>query len=573
MAEFTRDIKQLQQTASKQPSFAPPARSMGEDIVNLVGTGLDFYAQTQAQGKLDTLAKKQAEQSKQFAQGVLGYGQLSKELAMNPSLTKTQVMQQKNSYIKQFSPEIGMGIIKESNTLTGTNSYKLSSDRDKADQARVSERQSLQSSVAGLEGYLDVKVDLNADSETLTKLQLQGTANKSKLEADKSRAAYESTVSGNAANKNTLDGKIFLMEYGTLAGNQYMREAMSIADNLDFNDPKSVQEAINANNQYRRDFVSTAVSMSDTDGIVLSAADVKEQSANQMAVFDEVERIISRADVATQSANQTKFNIQAVTNALRTSTNENERNLYSLIMLGNVLPSNSAVGDKIQEAYGAALVNGLGDKIFTLANRPTTQGDIPLAAHASKFVKNVFKNAAEDTSTATREAYTATILEDLQGSNAKKERLLNNGGLVAYVDAIGNGKPENVIASGKETEVLEGVMNNAGQFMRRAIPQILTQQLPMNQDFFTRPLPPKGNIFPATKEAENYLDMVDPVTLKISWKNKAGISPAVRKYNKFVEDTFKSMEKLGATDDEVDFFRSQVTEGFNRASTERADTN
>jgi hypothetical protein len=32
------------------------------------------------------------------------------------------------------------------------------------------------------------------------------------------------------------------------------------------------------------------------------------------------------------------------------------------------------------------------------------------------------------------------------------------------------------------------------------------------------------------------------------------------------------MEKLGATDDEVEFFKSQVMEGFNVASTERADT-
>ena len=42
MAEFTRDIKQLQQTASQQPTFAPPSQSLGGDIVNLVGTGLDF---------------------------------------------------------------------------------------------------------------------------------------------------------------------------------------------------------------------------------------------------------------------------------------------------------------------------------------------------------------------------------------------------------------------------------------------------------------------------------------------------------------------------------------------------
>jgi len=589
MAEFTRDIKQLQQTAAQQPSFAPPSQSIGGDVVNLIGTGLDFYAKNQAQERLDGIAQKQAAESKQFAQGVLGFRQLRQELGMNPSLTRTQIIQKENAYVKQFSPEMGMGIVKETNTLTGTNTNKMFSERDAAERAKVTERQTLETSVAELSGFLDVKVDINADSQTLASLLLQGTANKSRLEADKSRATYESTRLGNEEKQNSLDGKLFLMEYGDLAGNQYTKEAMSIADSLDFNDSGAVQEARNKNNQFRRDFVNTAVSMSDGNGIVLSSSDVTTQLANQMAVFDEVDRILSRQDISTQSANQTKYNIQSVTNALRTSKNQNERNLYTLITLSNVLPQNSAISDKINEAYGSALINGLGDKIFTLtdstngnsqtmggsSNQQSSGGGTGggLAVHAFRFVKDIFKNASDNLPLSTRESYTETMLEDLQGSNAKKERLLNGGGLVTYVDAIGNGKPENVIASGKETEVLEGIMNNAGQFMRRAIPQILTQPLPMNQDFFNRPLPPKGNIFPAMREAENFLDMLDPVTLKISWKNKAGISPAVRKYNKFVDDTFKSMEKLGATTDEMDFFRSQVMEGFNVASTERKDTN
>tara|TARA_R110000782_G_scaffold66559_3_gene134883 strand:+ start:5879 stop:7648 length:1770 start_codon:yes stop_codon:yes gene_type:complete len=589
MAEFTRDIKQLQQTAAQQPSFAPPSQSIGGDVVNLIGTGLDFYAKNQAQERLDGIAQKQAAESKQFAQGVLGFRQLRQELGMNPSLTRTQIIQKENAYVKQFSPEMGMGIVKETNTLTGTNTNKMFSERDVAERVKVTERQTLETSVAELSGFLDVKVDINADSKTLASLLLQGTANKSRLEADKSRATYESTRLGNEEKQNSLDGKLFLMEYGDLAGNQYTKEAMSIADSLDFNDSGSVQEARNKNNQFRRDFVNTAVSMSDGNGIVLSSSDVTTQLANQMAVFDEVDRILSREDIATQSANQTKYNIQAVTNALRTSKNQKERDLFGLITLASVLPQNSAVADAITQARGAALITGLGDEVFTLADRAgiafQPQNSQPnqqssgggsggsLAVHAFRFVKDIFKNASESNPVAKREAYTETILEDLQGSNAKKERLLNGGGLVTYVDAIGNGKPENVIASGKETEVLEGIMNNAGQFMRRAIPQILTQPLPMNQDFFNKPLPPKGNIFPAMREAENFLDMLDPVTLKISWKNKAGISPAVRKYNKFVDDTFKSMEKLGATTDEMDFFRSQVMEGFNVASTERKDTN
>ena len=167
MAEFTREIKQLQQTASQQPTLAPPSPSLAGDAINAIGTGLDFYAKIKAQDKLEGLAQKQAAQSKQFAQGVLGYSQMSRELAMNPSLTKTQVIQKKNAYIKQFSPEMGMGIVKESNAITGTNSYKLSSDRDKAEQDKVTERQTLETSVAELSGYIDFTVDMNADTQTL----------------------------------------------------------------------------------------------------------------------------------------------------------------------------------------------------------------------------------------------------------------------------------------------------------------------------------------------------------------------------------------------------------------------
>ena len=58
MAEFTRDIKQLQQTASQQPSFAPPSQSLAGDVVNLIGTGLDFYSKNKAQGELDKIDQR-----------------------------------------------------------------------------------------------------------------------------------------------------------------------------------------------------------------------------------------------------------------------------------------------------------------------------------------------------------------------------------------------------------------------------------------------------------------------------------------------------------------------------------
>ena len=575
MAEYTRDIQQLQKTASQQPQFAPPSQSLGGDIVNLVGTGLDFYAKNKAQGELDLRVKAQKEQEKQFAQGTLGLRQLRQELS-GQGLSSTEFRKRENDYIKKFSPEMAMGILKETNTLTGTNTYKMTSEMDKAEQARATERKTLEESVNGLKGFLNEPIDFNADSESLRVLELKGNAIKAEHEAKKSKAALLSTQLGNREKANTLDGELHLMDYGLLAGNEYTKQANSLIQGMDFNNSASVQDARTRNNDFRRMFFTSAVATARDKGIILTETDVREQLPNQIAVFDEMDRLLSRKDIAEQSTAQMQYKVNSITEYLSRSKNKTERDLGSLLMLSKILPTNSALANKISEQYGAALINGLGDNVFTLEdravqqagttapNRTTPQGGI--LKETFNFVKDVFKAGVDSIPLEAREAYTATILEDLQGSNAKKERILNNGALVTYVDAIGNGNPENIIAEGKETEVLEGVMNNAGQFMRRAIPQILNQQLPMNQDFFNKPMPPKGNIFPATKKAVNYLDMVDPVTLKISWKNKAGISPAVRKYNKFVEDTFKSMEKLGASDDEMEYFRSQVMEGFNVAN-------
>ena len=43
MVDFTREIKQATKTASQTPKFAAPSSSLGGDIVNAVGTGLQFF--------------------------------------------------------------------------------------------------------------------------------------------------------------------------------------------------------------------------------------------------------------------------------------------------------------------------------------------------------------------------------------------------------------------------------------------------------------------------------------------------------------------------------------------------
>ena len=69
MAEFTRDIQQLQQTAKSQPQFTPPSQSLGQDAVNLLGTGLDFYMKNKAQEELKNIKLSEIERNRRVAIG------------------------------------------------------------------------------------------------------------------------------------------------------------------------------------------------------------------------------------------------------------------------------------------------------------------------------------------------------------------------------------------------------------------------------------------------------------------------------------------------------------------------
>ena len=274
---------------------------------------------------------------------------------------------------------------------------------------------------------------------------------------------------------------------------------------------------------------------------------------------------------------------------MQNSEDPTERKLGRLIALGEVFPENSAITNQFQELYVGAMVKGLGDKIFTLqdrategSNRTAPSNTVPtisnLLPQAFEFVKNVFKNAPDNLPTETKEVYTGTLLEDLQGSNATRERLLNNGGLVAYTEAIAKGNPENIIAEEKQSEVLQALMSNSTEFMRRAIPKILQEEQLLGfkeqkLDNRGRPKASKGRK-PILATGEDSLNPVNPDTLRLTFPNPSlkGRNMMV-KYNKYVDDTLLSLEKLGATEDEVIFFKNEVLAGFNQAPTPRTDTN
>ena len=151
MTEFTRDIKQLQQTASQSPTFAPPSSSLGGDIVNAIGTGLQFYQKNQAQNSLDAIAKSNAEKERKFAEGVMKYRGLRQEWESN-GISKTNRSLRENNFFKEYGSEMAMGILKTTNTITGDTTSEIDTrmaSAEKAKQAEVQEINMASSAYAG----------------------------------------------------------------------------------------------------------------------------------------------------------------------------------------------------------------------------------------------------------------------------------------------------------------------------------------------------------------------------------------------------------------------------------------
>ena len=154
MAEYTRNIEQLQKTASQQPSFAPPSQSLGGDIVNLVGTGLDFYAKNKAQDKLNAIAAEKKQQDTDFAEGVLGLREYEQQLEAN-NVTGNTYNTKINEYMRKYPLEVRLEIFTAKNKLTGRSSSAVASDLDKkAKEMRLKQEQTIESGSAYASGIL-----------------------------------------------------------------------------------------------------------------------------------------------------------------------------------------------------------------------------------------------------------------------------------------------------------------------------------------------------------------------------------------------------------------------------------
>lgn len=191
MVDFTREIKQAQKTASQTPQFAAPSNSLGGDIVNAVGTGLQFYQQQQAKTELQDLTQREAEQNKKLSQGVLGLRELRQDL-VNQGVSRSDLLVREKSYLEKYSPEMQFEIIGGVKKITGetlsTFSDEITAKQKQKEQAAFKAQQdlfTLQDSVAeslAASGFSVADVE-GMSQEELRTAQLQGVIDKSKRDA------------------------------------------------------------------------------------------------------------------------------------------------------------------------------------------------------------------------------------------------------------------------------------------------------------------------------------------------------------------------------------------------------
>tara|TARA_B110000902_G_scaffold125986_1_gene147058 strand:- start:68 stop:1792 length:1725 start_codon:yes stop_codon:yes gene_type:complete len=193
VVDFTREIKQAQKTASQTPKLEAPTNSLGGDILNAVGTGLQFYQQQQAKTELQDLTQREAEYNKKLSQGVLGLRELRQDL-VNQGISRSDLLVREKSYLEKYAPEMQFEIVGGVKKITGetlsTFSDEITAKQKEKDQAVAQAQKdlfALQDSVAAYAAASGSSVaDIeNMSQKELRDAQLQGVIDNSKREAEK----------------------------------------------------------------------------------------------------------------------------------------------------------------------------------------------------------------------------------------------------------------------------------------------------------------------------------------------------------------------------------------------------
>lgn len=579
MTEFTKDITQLTKTASSNPLFAAPSNSLGADLANLASTGLEFYAKNQAKKEL-TLAKEAASaQAQRMAVGQEKLRQI--RMLSQQGVSATDIDLRETKLGRNYSAEEWWGIRTETNKVTGVTSAEAMSSADAALEKKAEDRENLQANLSLLAPYLPPDFDINGTDEELTNFILLGNAKKANAQYKKDVLDLESSQLTVSSKKMDIAKAKFIVDFTSVTDNTAKAETRKIFNNMDFNDPAALVEGMRKTDELKSLYIGQAVKTAAANDIYLTPNQAKEMLGSELAIFDITKRRYSMEDAKTTSSNLKQYQVSNTVLNMKNAGTPSQKNLATLMMFSDFLPKGylqGALGDTFvnamtENAIGEEAIGADMTAVFRIGS-PKTPADLFTDEDIKKDnenkqlsfqrTKDLFKNADENIPKDVKDAYTElVVLEDLQGSDATQEEMLTKGGFVTYVQAISKGTPSYLLSPEKQDKVIEGILDYGEKFLRRAIPQLLTEKVPADPSVLTRALPPRGNrVSLDTVEAVNRLNAVNPETLKVTWNQRGAISNNVKSYNKFIDEFFNSLDKLGATEEEINYLKTEIVRSF-----------
>ena len=555
MAEFTRDIKQLQQTANQQPSFAPPARSVGEDIVNLVGTGLDFYAKTKAQGELKRIGEMKEKEATLVDQSILDYRNFRLEMGLNGKSSGAAFLAADANFLKNIPKHLRSSVISGTNKLTGQTATDVMTANEKAmvtaQEARKTEVQEALrlGTLAGM--ALDPAAVDSMSEDDLRSIQLAGV----KVEAE--RTARLAQLSEDHKKAQTVTAKRSVESNGWLE-----------MTNKDYVANMSVR----ANTMIRN---MGGASEQNTSSIIESLQELKAGIANEVQsefvrparakeIFvsqDVIDTAVSSAEAGID-AYMTMLQNQEGIQAVRTLTSLNvEGGLLKLMASSDPATARAAQMLSISKFIGLPTEIGEFDG-FAKFIGGTLAGEVSLA----------------DPKVRGRLVGGVSALSPLDPKKARDNYLEVDSILEAYLDGTPSAQKA-VVSSGAFGKVVSTMAEEGSIIVDPASRELQADRMYKLSSKALAATVQDINIQQAFKGAQNKLFTTNPNTYDLNTDNgqfklvapfaNAQPNAAVKQFNKLMADQMKAFEELGMDKEYIDRFKNDISISLSVFPTER----
>tara|TARA_R110000787_G_scaffold15453_10_gene47752 strand:+ start:5668 stop:7335 length:1668 start_codon:yes stop_codon:yes gene_type:complete len=555
MAEFTRDIKQLQQTASQQPSFAPPSQSLGGDIVNLVGTGLDFYAKNQAQKKLDGIEKMKLQEETAIDSSVLAYRDFRLEMGANNKKGGASYLMRDKEFLSNIPAQYRSQVVQRTNALTGRTTTQGISDSDKAMELAKTNREAQE--VDALEKATSAGISVDPASlqgmseDDLRDLQLKGIKYQAESTARFAQLSEEHKTAQTVTAKRGVESQGWLE-----------------MTNKDYTSKITVRAGTIIRN-------AGGVTEANTSEIIKQMQELKKNIANEVnSEFVRPARdrgLFISQDVINSAISASENGIDSYVNfitnkegleAIRTMTSSNVEGGI-LKMMASSVPEEARAAQMLSISKFIGLPTGI--KNFDGYTKFVAGALVGSVSLADPKVKGLLVDGV-------------SALSPLDPRTARDKFLETDSILESYLDGTPSAQKA-VVSSGAYSKVVSTMAEEGSIIVDPASRELQADRMYKLSSKVLAATVQSINIQQSFKGPQEKLFTTNPNTFKLNTDNgqfklvspfpNAQPNTAVNQFNKLMADQIKAFEELGRDKEYIDRFKNDISISLSVFPTER----